>query len=179
MRSPTADLRAALSGFQGTLWTAMPAVVQSYDATAGTVEAQPTIQAQVLGPTGVWISQAMPICVDCPVVFPGGGSFGITFPIAAGDEGLLVFASRCIDAWWQQGGVQKQAELRMHDLSDGFFFPTMGMSQQNLPPNVNTANVQIRDKSGTLFLEFDPVTSQCNILAPGGLWVNGLRVTVP
>ena len=55
-----------------------------------------------------------------PVVFPGGGGFALTFPVAAGDECLVVFASRCIDAWWQSGGVGEPMEPRMHDLSDGF-----------------------------------------------------------
>ena len=39
-----------------------------------------------------------------------------------GDECLVVFADRCINSWWYQGGVQPPEEIRFHDLSDGFAF---------------------------------------------------------
>jgi hypothetical protein len=146
-------VRAALEGHQAGVWTALPAFVQSFNATHLTVECQPTIQPQVRQPDGTWIDVTLPMCVDCPVVFPGGGGFVLTFPIAAGNEGLLVFASRCIDSWWQNGGVQKQAELRMHDLSDGFFIPTGGMSNAKVPGNVSTTSTQLRSNDGNTVIE--------------------------
>jgi hypothetical protein len=184
--------------YQAGIWTALPAVVQSFNAAKGTVVAQPTIQAQTLQPNGTWLDTTLPVCPDCPVLFPGGGGgFTLTFPVKAGDEGLLLFASRCIDSWWQSGGVQKQAEVRMHDLSDGFFFPTGGMSNPNVPPNTSTTTAQLRNKSGTIYVEIDDAngrinlktaatelqmdnaTGRCNITAAGGLWVNGIEVTLP
>jgi hypothetical protein len=120
---PEAALKAALRGFQAGLWTAMPATLQSYDAAKLTCSAQPTIQAVLQAKDGTFSNLTMPLCVDCPVIFPSGGGFTLTFPLAAGDEGLLIFASRCIDQWHAQGGTQAQAERRMHDLSDGFFLP--------------------------------------------------------
>jgi len=144
-------MRMAQKDFESGLWTAMPAFVHSYSATALTVEAQPTIQGQVRQPDGSWLTTTMPLCVDCPVLFPGGGGFVTTFPLAAKDEGLLIFASRCIDSWWQSGGIQTQAELRMHDLSDGFFLPVC-FSQPNVPSSVSTTAVEMRSKDGkTLF----------------------------
>jgi hypothetical protein len=179
MNNLTVAMRSVLRTHQATIWTALPAFVNSYNAAAITVSAQPTIQAQVRTPPGKVIPVTLPLCEDVPVLFSGGGHFLLSFPLVTGDEGLLVFSSRCLDAWWQSSGINPQAELRMHDLSDGFFFPTSGMSQPNVAPNMSVTTMQLRDKSGTLFLELDPVTSQCNILAPGGLWVNGVKVTVP
>ena len=173
-KSPTADIRAAHAGFQSTLWTALPATVQSYSAAAMTVEAQPTIQFQSLGPTGVWTTQNMPLCVDCPVVFPFAGGFGLTLPIASGDEGLLVFASRCIDSWWQQGGVRGQAELRMHDLSDGFFIPGC-FSQPRVLPNVSTTTAQLRNQAGDTYVEIAG-GQVVNVVAPGGIHLNGVLI---
>lgn len=136
------------------MWTALPGIVQSYSAAKRTVSVQPSIQAQVLSSAGVWTNTSLPVLVDCPVVFPGGGGFEFTFPITAGDEGIVIFASRCIDAWWQQGGVQPQAELRMHDLSDGMFLPGM-FSQARLPiPAPSTSVPQIRNSDATVKLEF-------------------------
>lgn len=63
-------------------------------------------------------------------MMPRGGGFALTFPVAAGDECLVVFADACIDSWWQSGGVQNQAEKRRHDLSDGIVIPGL-WSQPN------------------------------------------------
>lgn len=172
-------LRAAMDDRQSGVWTAMPAIVNSYNATPVTCTAQPTTKGVVRQPNGDLLLTTMPLCLDCPVIFPGGGDFAFTFPLVEGDEGLLVFASRCIDAWWQQGGVQAPAELRMHDLSDGFFFPTGGLSQPKVMANVSATKPQLRNRAGTLVLELDPATNRCNILATGGLWINGVQVTVP
>lgn len=154
IESPLTAIRAALYGLQATIWTALPAKVVDYTAAKRIVSLQPTIMAQVRDIAGVWTNVALPVLVDCPVVFPGGGGFEFTFPIAAGDEGIVIFASRCIDAWWQQGGVQPQAELRMHDLSDGMFLPGM-FSQARLPsPAPSTSVPQIRNSDATVKLEF-------------------------
>lgn len=96
--------------------TALPGVVQSYDPSKLTVTVQCAIQRQIAG-VG---PQSVPLLVDVPVVFTGGGGFLVTFPIVAGDECLVIFSERCIDSWWSQGGVQPVAEARMHDYSDGF-----------------------------------------------------------
>jgi hypothetical protein len=96
-------LRAALGGHQTGVWTALPAIIQSFDATKLTCVAQPAIKAQVRAQDGStsWVS--LPLLVDVPVCFPRGGGCTLTFPVAAGDEALIVFSSRCIDAWWQSG----------------------------------------------------------------------------
>jgi hypothetical protein len=171
-------IKASQKELQARIWTALPAIVDSFNAAACTVSAQPTIQAQVRQPNGTWLDTTITLCTDCPVMFPGAGGFVSTFPLAKGDEGLLVFSARCIDSWWQSGGIQKQADLRMHDLSDGFFFPAM-LSQPNVPSAVSTTEAQLRNKTGTLSVGLDPTTEQVNILAPGGLWVNGVMVVVP
>lgn len=190
-------IRAALAANEAGIWTALPATVASFNAGAVTVEAQPTIQAQIRQPDGTWVDTNLPLCVDCPIAYPGGGGFVLTWPLVKDDEGVLVFASRCIDSWWQSGGIQKQAELRMHDLSDGFFFPTGGMSQPNIPSGINAAGPELRSKDGNslIRLETSKITMSLNsgrteliaddtlqevqIVAINGLWVNGVRVTVP
>src|SRR5260363_73502 len=47
----------------------------------------------------------LPLLGDVPVFFPRGGGCTLTFPVQKGDECVVVFASRCIDGWWQSGGV--------------------------------------------------------------------------
>ena len=94
--------------------------------------------------TGKTSSVNMPLLPDVPVVFPGGGGFTLTFPVASGDECLVVFASRCIDAWWQSGGVGEPMEPRMHDLSDGFALVGVRSQPHRLSPAVHgSAYVEI------------------------------------
>ncbi len=149
---PEETLRAALDGHQASLWTAMPAVIQSFDSAAMTVVAQPTIQGQRRMPDGSTTPVVMPLCVDVPVIFPSGGGFTLTFPIAQGDECLLVFASRCIDAWWQLGDVQPALDLRMHDLSDGFAL-VGPRSQPRVIPSINLTSTQLRSDNGQTYVE--------------------------
>jgi len=183
MNSLLVAVQTALKGLQPNIWTAMPAMVvagsggsSSFNPAKMTVSAQPTVQARVKTPTGEWIPATLPVHPDCPVIFPGGGGFYLTFPLAVGDEGLLVYASRCIDAWWQSGGIQPQAEVRMHDLSDGFFLPVC-FSNPNVPPDISTNSVQLRSKDGSTYVEIGS-GQIVNIVAPGGAKLIGnLEVT--
>jgi hypothetical protein len=63
-----------------------------------------------------------------------------------------VFSSRCIDAWWQSGGVQEAMEARMNDLSDGFAFVGV-RSQVRLLPSVSTSTTQLRSDDGTAYVQ--------------------------
>lgn len=155
LNDPEESLRLALENAQSHMWTATPAVVQGVDLDAQTVSALPTIQGTVSAPDGSTENVDLPLLVDVPIVWPRAGGFALTFPIAAGDEVLVVFGSRCIDSWWQSGGVNAPAEARMHDLSDGFAIlaPT---SQPRTFANISAANVQLRDQSGSTFVEITP-----------------------
>ncbi len=154
-------LRVAMKGWQTGIWTALPGVIVEFDAAKQTCSVQPTIQGQFENPDGSMYWLTMPLLTDCPLVFPNAGGFALTFPVVSGDEVLVVFASRCIDSWWQSGGVQIQAELRMHDLSDGFVIPGP-RSQTRTLPGYATDKVQLRNEVGT---------SSVSILANGDVAV--------
>lgn len=145
-------LRAALDSAQAGLWTAVPGTITKFNPAAMTVEVQPAIKARLRQPDGSQVSVALPLLVDVPVFFPGGGGFTLTFPIQPGDECLVVFACRCIDSWWQSGGVQEPLEARMHDLSDGFAFVGV-RSRSRVPPAVHTSHVQLRSDNGEDWVE--------------------------
>lgn len=144
---PVESLLVALQGHQSNIWTAIPAKVVKVDrlAAQNTVHVQPTIMGMYRGPTDQeFTPYKMPLLLDCPVHFPGGGTFVLTFPVVVGDEGLVIIASRCIDQWWSTGANDNvQAELRMHDLSDGFFLPGF-RSRPNAVPGLNLTDVQLR-----------------------------------
>lgn len=164
----------------------LPGILQSYDATKMSCSVQVAVQMQQRDPQGVWTNVSVSVLVDCPVSFPRGGGYGMTLPLAEGDEGMVVFSARCLDAWWQSGGVQPQAEIRMHDLSDGCFVPGI-CSQPNVPEGVSTTAARFWKEDDTMYVELDGVDGNVNvkaparvqIVAPGGLWVNGVEVIVP
>lgn len=173
LRQRTSDLATAISmatrGLQSQMWTALPGIVQSFDAEKMTCEIQPAIQGVLSDPkTGAASNQNLPMLVDCPVIFPSAGGMTLTLPVANGDECLVIFASRCIDAWWQQGGVQPPMVYRMHDLSDGFCLPGI-RSQARLLTGISTTAAQLRSDDGETYVEVDPSTQKVRIVAPGGI----------
>ncbi len=144
-------MRLVLDGRQSSIWTAMPGIVQSVDLEAMTCEVQPAIQGTIEDENGVLQSVNLPILVDIPICFPNAGGFIITFPMAKGDEVLVVMASRCIDAWWQSGGIQRPMEARMHDLSDSFAIPGP-RSQPNVATSISSTDLEIRNKAGSVYI---------------------------
>ncbi len=149
---PQEQQKQALNGRLAQVWTAIPGIIQSYNAAQQTVVVQPAIRAVLFDIAGNPTNVALPLLLDCPAQFPAGGGFSLTFPVKAGDECLVVFASRCIDAWWQSGGVQNQAVLRMHDLSDGF--AVLGFrSVPRVLASVSTSSTQLRTDDGSTFVE--------------------------
>ncbi len=158
---------------QSQMWTALPGIILSFDPAKMTCEVQPAIQGTRADPkTGETSHHDLPPLVDCPVCFPSGGDAILTFPIAAGDECLVVFSSRCIDAWWQQGGVQPPMSFRMHDLSDGFVLPG-GRSQVNLVGGISISTTQLRSIDGATCVELDAAAQAITLTAPGGINLNG------
>ncbi|MBN5402773.1 translation initiation factor IF-2 [Serratia marcescens] len=148
----------------------MPGIIQSFDAGAVTATIQPAVKASVRQSDGALSSVALPLLVDVPVVFPRGGGVTLTFPVAAGDECLVVFADRCIDYWWQSGGVQEPVDQRQHHLADAFAL-VGPQSQAKKISGISSSAAQFRSDDGSTYLEIDPATKKMKIVAPGGLEV--------
>jgi Phage protein Gp138 N-terminal domain len=165
-----------MDGRQAAIWTSMPGIIESFNPLEMTAAVQPSTQARVQGSDGSFSWVTLPLLIHCPVQFPAGGGFTLTFPVAPGDECLVVFASRCIDAWWQSGGVQPQAELRMHDLSDGFVL----LGFRSIPrviANLSSSTTQLRSDDGSTYVEVRS-DGKLKLVAPSGVDVVGdLRVT--
>lgn len=148
------SLRLAQENAQAQMWTALPGIVKAVDLAKQTCSVQPAIRGSVTDKEGKTSPCDLPLLVDVPIVFPRAGGFALTFPVQEGDECLVVFASRCIDAWWQNSGVQEPAEWRMHDLSDGFAIlaPT---SQPRKLDGVLSDAVHLRTDDGQAFVKID------------------------
>ncbi|HAW2832189.1 TPA: translation initiation factor IF-2 [Escherichia coli] len=150
------------------LRVAMPGIVQSFDPDAVTAVVQPAIRGQEPSPDGGSQSTVLPLLVDVPVLFPRGGGCTLTFPVSAGDECLVVFADRCIDFWWQNGGIQEPVDTRLHDLSDAFCI-VGPQSQAEKISGISTDAVQLRTDDGTSFIELS---------RGGGVTITSTQVTI-
>lgn len=148
-------IKDAIRGELANLWTSLPCIVDSYDADAVTVVAQPTIKVPVKKINGSVELVQLPLLMDVPVMFPCAGGFTITHPINVGDECFVSFASRNIDIWWQSGGVQNPFDTRKHDLSDGFAF-FRPQSQANKIKNISTTDLEIRNDANTCKIQISP-----------------------
>lgn len=147
--------------------TALPGIIQSFDAARMTCSVQPAIRGAIVQPSGQAQAVDLPLLVDCPVVFPGGGGYVLTYPLKTGDECLVVFSERCIDAWWQSGGVQAAAEYRLHDLSDGFVIPGPRSQPHVVSGGIGMTGAELRTDSGTTVLRLKGTAVE--LVAPGGV----------
>lgn len=178
---PLTQVLVAQRSAQSKLWTSLPGIIQSFDPLAMTCVVQPAIQSFVTGDDGSMVLTTLPLLLDCPVQFPAGGGCTLTFPVKPNDECLIVFASRCIDSWWQSGGIQAQAELRMHDLSDGFAL--LGFrSQPRVISGISGTAAQLRSDDGQAFVEVNPTSHAINAITTGPMTASaagGMTLTAP
>lgn len=170
--------RSAFDGRQVRMWTALPGIVTAVDFSKMTCSVQPAIQASIVNEDGSSTRVNLPLLLDVPIVFPSAGGFTITFPLAINDEVLVIFSSRCIDAWWQSGGVQRAMEARMHDLSDGFAIPGP-KSVPNVIGSISSTALQIRNNVGTSYIEMAAdgkikLVSSAEVEIPGGAKIGGI-----
>ncbi len=155
---------AAIADTVKRLRTAMPGRVVSFDPDKQTVVAQPMTRLVKADGTGV----DLPPLGDVPVQFPEAGGFALTFPIEAGDEGVILIADRCIDGWWQSGQPSDPMDFRLHDLSDGMFIPGIN-SLQNVIPGFDIDAIVIRKFDGSAYFKID---------RGGNIEADGTRMTV-
>jgi hypothetical protein len=119
----TSVIRAGVDRGLSRVWTALPVKVLEDTKDGNIVKLQPTIKGKQTDKTGKQTDVEMPVLGECPIQYSSGGGFTITHPIKKDDEGIVIFSARCIDNWWDKGGVQPQAIDRWHNLSDGMYIP--------------------------------------------------------
>lgn len=163
-------LRMLLRAERATMWTTLPGIIVSYDPEANTAVVQPAIQGVVTKSDGSAGAVNLPQLLDVPVIFPRGGGVTLTFPIQPGDECEISFNCRCIDGWWQSGGVQLPMDTRMMDLSDATCM-VGPMSQVKKIAGISTTTAQLRTDDGQAFVEMDPASHAVNVTTTGDVAV--------
>ncbi|WP_058913345.1 Gp138 family membrane-puncturing spike protein [Entomohabitans teleogrylli] len=127
-----------LQGIDGQL----PAEIISYDRKTNRATVRPLITR--ITTTGERVERATVASV--PVLALGGGDFGITFPLKAGDRGWIEASDRDISLFLQGNEISRPNTLRLHNFADGRFIPDL-MADYDLPDGHDGALV-IQHKSG-------------------------------
>jgi hypothetical protein len=155
---------------QSQIHTAMPGVIVSYNAATMTAVVQPALQGMRTMMDGTRQPVTISPIQDVPVHFPGGGGHIFTFPVAAGDECLIIFSERSIDNWHQHGSVQQPSDWRMHDINDAFVMVGT-RAQPAVPQAVDPNTVQMRSDDKMTLVQIDGKNKTITLYAtsvPGG-----------
>ncbi len=142
-------IRGAIQAQMFELNTAMPGIVQSYNASTNTASVQPAFKRTYAEPNDTPAFGTpeeelvdLPIINNVPVCFPRAGQAAITFPLKPQDTVLLIFAQRSIDKWKNLGGNIAPDDPRTHALSDAIAIP--GVYPSSNPVLVDPDNLVIR-----------------------------------
>lgn len=132
----------------GDLRVALPGKVKSYDAAKQSAHVQPILKQTYVDENDVEQSVAFPVIPNVPVMFPGAGGFRITFPLAAGDDVLLVFSDYGLDKYLSNGGATVDpVALHQHALVDAIAIP--GLHPFNKPwAGASTSNMTLGADGG-------------------------------
>lgn len=144
------DIIDVVEGVMGGMFTMLPGRIQSFDTSTQLCSVQPTVR--YLGQDDAYIEY--PTIDDCPVVFPGGGGFIMTFPLQQGDEVVCLFAKHSIDNVVDQGGIQHTDDDRRFDLSDCIVIPRWHSGPSTVG-SFDSYGMQLRQVAGTGYVRLD------------------------
>jgi hypothetical protein len=120
--------------------TAVPGKVLRYDVATQTADVQPLVRAG-----GV----ALPVLPNCPVAFPRGGGFFLSFPLQVGDFVFVVFPENSIDLWRARSGAEGDpGDQRRHSPTSGVALPCLYPSARALS-DAHGANLVLGKDGGT------------------------------
>lgn len=113
--TPTELLRAAIESRMADVYTALPAVVVSYDDATKTCSARLAIKRPIQDEEGEITYETFPDVLNVPVMFPRSTAFALNYPLTPGDGLLLVFSGLSPAEWRATGNVPSApGDVRRH-----------------------------------------------------------------
>jgi hypothetical protein len=128
--------------------TSLPGIITSYDPAKQRASVRCAIKRRY--PDGTLTE--MPVIQDVPVQFPKGGNFHFTWPVAAGDECILVFSERSLEVWKRDGGVVNPIDGRKFNISDAVALVGVSTSKKFIP---GASATKARMVNGSTEVELD------------------------
>ena len=143
-------VRFALEQWSKGLNVCLPGLVADYDPASRRVSVQPAIYT--LMTDGALIDP--PVIPNVPVVWPGGGGFVATFPLAAGDPVILIFSQRGLTAFKTAHDLSPPDPDALLSIRDAFCIPALGKPGAITPASQTGAAIQSED--GAEFIAIEP-----------------------
>ena len=138
------------------LHTAMPGLVEVYDAERRRARVRPALR--LIRANGEPMERT-PL-VNVPVVFPAGGGFSFTFPLAAGDPVVLLFSERGIAAFKDSYELTNPTPGSFFSLSDAVALP--GFGPLTLTP-ASTTGATWQNHAGDTAIVVEPDNIHINV----------------
>lgn len=102
---------------------AMPGRVTSYAPSSRRANVKPLIK-RVRIVDEERVSETLPIVQDVPIVFPGAGSYEISWPVSSGDLVLIICTSCSLERWLAGNGAEVDPQdPRRHRIADAIAIP--------------------------------------------------------
>jgi hypothetical protein len=137
-------------------------------ATPREVDVQPVHKRAYTDETGVRVPDKQPVIPSVPLVYPGGAGLVVTWPMAIGDEVVLVFSDDSLDKYLAgAGGDIDPEDDRHHHLADAIAIA--GVRSLNAATSVSGTAVQIGTNGGA----FQGAALGADLKT----WLDGLRTT--
>lgn len=146
-RTPTIGeiIRRAVDAHDARLRVCLPGRIERYDASRRMADVKPLVMGSYVDAAGVRRTESLPVLTNVPVLFPGGGGFFVTFPVAPGDVCELRFADASLDRWKAKGGEVDPVEDRPHDLSNAVALVGLESPAQATPAHATNAVLGMPD----------------------------------
>ncbi len=142
-------LRQAFEAKLSDICVSLPAKVLSYDAAKQTVKLQLLIKRVRKDATGEVTANEIQPLQQVPVAFPRCAGGWITFPLAADDVGMVVFAHRSLKEWTGKsaGEVVEPTDDEVLSLNGGWFYPGGYPEKSPLDGGADEENVVIHTET--------------------------------
>jgi hypothetical protein len=135
--------------------TSLPARVLSFDAAKNTVDVELGTKAATYDrDTGEREYEERPQLASVPVVWPRGGGYVMTLPLAAGDFVWLMFAEQGLGEWRASGEVSEPVDARRHSIGHPVALPGAFPDVSPLSP------LDVANRSTKLVLGADGTNTQ-------------------
>jgi len=127
--------------------------VISYDPETNTAQIQPVTRVlRMTDPTNV-TTVDLPQIDDVPVSQVGSGKVWCTIAPAVGSYGVLHVSDREIETWLSTGGIVDPQVIRLHDMTDAIFVPSVVHLNEEgdngkFVEQIQTDRISLRTRSG-------------------------------
>lgn len=111
-------IAAAIEAELYNLHTGLPAKVLRFDPSTQSCVVQPLIKRQAINDDEMIEQVAIPPIYNVPVIYPAGGGWSITWPLAVEDIVYLAFAQRSLDTFLETPPGTPAAPMQPSDLVD-------------------------------------------------------------